>query len=271
MGDFLKGKRALVTGGASGIGLAIAERLVAGGASAVISGRNGTAGAAAETVLRRGGGDARFIAFDVTEEASVRTLIEGAVDSLGGLDILVNNAGPNGRAFGLGLVHQLPSEDFDACMKAGLYGPFWCCKYALPALIEAGQSWIVNISAVVALRAAPKMTGYAIAKSGLEALTRQIANDYGARGVRCNAVVLGTMRPGAGDVSTLPDDFDAAALDRVTARTTMVGQVGSYADAADAVLFLLSPGARFITGTSLPVDGGALAKLGYPDYTEGHD
>ena len=270
MGDYLKGKRALVTGGSTGIGLAVAKRLIAAGAEVVISGRNVEAGAVAEVELRRGGREARFIAFDAGREESVRALIDGTTDTLGGLDILVNNAGPNGRAFGLGLVHELPSDDFDACIKVGLYGPFWCCKYALPVLTKAAESWVVNISAVVALRAAPKMTGYAIAKNGLEALTRQVANDYGGQGVRANAVVLGTMRAGEGDISTLPEGFDAATLDRVTARTTMVGHVGSYADAADAVLFLLSPGARFITGVSLPVDGGGLAKLAYPDYTDVH-
>lgn len=271
MEAFLNGKVALITGGSTGMGFAIAQRIAEAGGKVVIASRNPQTGQAAEQRLRNAGHDAHFIAFDMMDEASVQAMVEAAAARHGRLDILVNNAGPNGSAFGLGLVHELSSEGFDEAMKVGIYGLFWSCKYALPHLVKAGESSVINLSAGVALRAAAKMTGYSLVKAALEALTRQIANDYARQGVRCNSLLLGTMRAEDGDISTLPAEFDSATLDKTTAGTTMVGHVGTYADAANAALFLLSPASRFITGVGLPVDGGALGKMGYPDYTETMD
>ncbi len=269
MGHYgLDGKVAVVTGSASGIGLSIARRFAAEGARIVLSGRNEQRGKDAETALRNTGADAVFVKLDVAREADIRALIDRTIDAFGALDILVNNAGPAGGDFGIGAIHELPSETFDKAMKIAAYGPFWCCKYAVPKMIAGGGGSIVNISAVAALRALPRFAGYAIAKSVLEALGRQVANDYAADGIRCNTLVVGTVRPGEGDVSTLPAGFDAAALDRIIGRTTMLGRVGRYADVAEAALFLVSPLSQYITGASIPVEGGALGKMQYPDYVD---
>jgi len=264
----LEGRVAVITGSGAGIGLAIARRFAAEGASIVLSGRNEARGQAAERALQATGAKALYVPLDVSREEQVRRLMERAVGEFGALDILINNAGPNGDDFGIGALHELPTEAFDRTMKIGAYGPFWCCKYALPKMMAGGGGAIVNISAIAAVRALPQFAGYALSKSVLATLSRQVANDYASAGVRCNTLLVGTVRPEEGDVSTLPPGFDAATLDNAIARTTMLGKVGRYADVAEAALFLASPLSRYITGASLPVEGGALGKMQYPDYVE---
>ena len=264
----LQGRVAIVTGGSSGIGLAIATRLVAAGALVMITGRNAEAGAAAQQSLTRGGGQAAFYPADIRSEAAVRSLVAETAARFGAPTLLINNAGPSGEAFGLGAVHALPAATFATAMEIGAMGALYCCQAVLPHMMAQGGGAIVNISAIAASRAIPLMGAYAMAKAALEALGRQVANDYAAHGVRCNNLLVGTVRPGPGDVSTLPDGFDHQLLDQAIATTTMAGRVGTYAEAADAALFLLSGRSRFMTGANIPVDGGATAKLAYPDYSE---
>lgn len=195
-----------------------------------------------------------------------RDIVNVAIERFGAIDILVNNAGPSGEAFGLSPIHELRTTLFDQCMHVGVYGPFWCCKYALPQVLLQERGVIINISAIAAVRGLPLMGAYAMAKAALDALGRQIANDYASQRIRCNTIVVGTVRPQENDLSTLPAGFDHAQLDDEIGKTTMVGHVGSYADVAEAALFLASPGSKYITGASLPVEGGALAKIQYPDY-----
>jgi NAD(P)-dependent dehydrogenase (short-subunit alcohol dehydrogenase family) len=263
----LAGKAALITGSASGIGLAIALKLAAAGAAIAVTSRDTARGQSAELRLRDSGARACFVPADLSREDAVRALIAASVAKLGGLDILVNNAGPSGEAFGLSPIHLLPTPTFVNTMEIGLYAPFWACKYALPRMISAGGGVILNISATAATRAIANMGAYAMAKAALEALTRQVANDYASHGVRCNSLAVGTVRPDSGDVSTLPAGFDHAALDEEIARTTMLGRVGAYADVAAAALFLVSPESRYTTGATIPVEGGALSKIRYPDYS----
>jgi NAD(P)-dependent dehydrogenase (short-subunit alcohol dehydrogenase family) len=264
----LEGKVAIITGSGAGIGLAIAKRLAAAGAKIVLSGRHVERGEAAQRLLRAASAEAVFVPADVSSEDEVRRLMETAISAFHSIAILINNAGPNGKNFGIGPLHELDSGVFDRAMKIGAYGPFWCCKYALPHMIAGGGGAIINISAVAAVRALPQFGGYAMSKSTLEALGRQVANDYAAAGIRCNTLMVGTVRPAVDDVSTLPEGFDIASLDQRIGRTTMLGTVGLYADVADAVLFLVSPQSRYITGASIPVEGGALGKLQYPDYRD---
>jgi NAD(P)-dependent dehydrogenase (short-subunit alcohol dehydrogenase family) len=268
MGQLLEGKVAVITGAGAGIGFAIAQRFAAEGASLVLAGRSEARGRAAERALQDSGAKAVYVPLDVSREEDVQTGMERAVAEFGSLDILINNAGPNGDDFGLGTLHELPTDIFDRTMKVGAYGPFWCCKYALPKMIAAGGGTLVHISAVAAVRALPHLGGYAMAKSVLEALSRQVANDYARHGIRSNTLLVGTIRPQEHDISTLPPNFNSARLDGTISRTTMLGRVGRYAEVAEAVLFLASPLSRYITGASLPVDGGALAKMQYPDYTQ---
>ncbi len=272
MTKVLAGKVAVITGSGSGIGLAIAQRFAASGARIMLCGRNRTNGEAAERSLREAGADARYMPVDVALESDVRALIDATVAQFGPPTILVNNAGPAADAFGLGPIHAVPTEMFEKTMRIGAYGAFWCVKYAIPHMIAAGEGVILNISALPATRAMPNMGAYAMAKAAMEALGRQIANDYAPHGIRCNNLVVGTVRPetgpGTADVSTLPQDFDHAALDSAVGRTTMLGSVGRYADVAAAALFLASSDSRYVTGANIPIEGGALAKVQYPDYAD---
>lgn len=263
----LSGRVAIVTGGSSGIGLAIAQRLVTAGVAVMIAGRNAAAGARAARSLTQLGGEADFVAVDVADEAAVSTLVARTAERFGSPTLLVNNAGPSGAAFGLGAIHELPASAFALAMNVGAMGALYCCRAVLPHMIGQDRGSIVNISAIAATRAIPLMGAYAMSKAALEALGRQVANDYACHNVRCNNLLVGTVRPEADDVSTLPDSFDHGSLDRAIAMTTMVGRVGTYAEAADAAQFLLSDHSRFITGASIPVDGGAVGKLAYPDYS----
>lgn len=266
--DGLTGRVAIVTGGSSGIGFAIATRLAASGAAVVISGRNAQTGLAAQEALKQSGGRAAFLQTDVTDEAAVTELVVRAASQFGPPTLLVNNAGPSGDTFGLGLVHELPTSAFADAMNVGVTGALLCCRAVLPHMMAQGSGAIVNISAIAAARAIPLMGAYAMSKAALEALGRQVANDYARHGVRCNNLQVGTVRPQSGDVSTLPDSFNHGSLDRAIAATTMAGRVGKYAEAAEAALFLLSDRSNFITGATIPVDGGATGKLAYPDYTD---
>jgi NAD(P)-dependent dehydrogenase (short-subunit alcohol dehydrogenase family) len=259
---------AVITGASTGIGFSIAKRFGAAGARIVVTSRSAEAGAKAERSLRDEGVEAVFIQADVAAEDDVRRLMDKALAAFGSINILVNNAGPNGDAFAVGLLHDLPSPTFDQAMRVGAYGPYWCCKYALPHMIAAGGGSVLNISSVAAVRALSRIVAYAMAKAALEALTRQVANDYAPYAIRCNSLLVGTVRPGPADVSTLPPGFDTSTIDATIAKTTMFGSVGVYDDTAAAALFLVSPEGRYITGVSLPVDGGALSKMQYPDYAD---
>lgn len=267
-GPGLTGRVAIVTGGSSGIGLAIAARLARAGAAVMLSSRNADTGGAARRRLLAAGGNVDFRAADVTSAAAISALVAETAARFGPPAILVNNAGPAGEDFGLGAIHELSEATFRAAMDIGAMGALLCCQAVLPHMMAQGGGVILNISAIAAVRAIPLMGAYAMSKAALEALGRQIANDYAPYGIRCNNLVVGTVRPGPDDVSTLPGDFDHRSLDLAIARTTMAGRVGDYAEAADAALFLLSDASRFITGANVPVDGGALGKLAYPDYRD---
>jgi NAD(P)-dependent dehydrogenase (short-subunit alcohol dehydrogenase family) len=251
--DF-SGRVALVTGSAGGLGQTIATRFAEAGAAVVVHYRANAAGAL--QVMQRiqaAGGKAVAVQADVANSADVDRLIRATVAAFGRLDVLVNNAARQTLA---GLLEMAPSE-WDAMIATNLRGVFLCTQAAARQMIAQGDGGaIVNITSIEAENPAPLHSHYDASKAGVLQHTRAVASELGPHGIRVNAVAPGLIwRPG------LDQDWpDGVARYRHAAP---LGRLGQPADVADACLFLASPAARWITGTSLTVDGGVMTRRIY--------
>jgi len=239
----LAGKVALVTGAGTGIGAAVARRFATEGASLVVTGRRREPLAA---VAEEAG--ARIVQGDVSDSAHVEEAVATAVGELGGLDVLVNNAGIGGR-------------NWKRVLDVNLTGAHAMAKTALPHLAERGGA-IVNIASVSGFVAFAGGSAYTVSKAGLVMLTKNLALDYGPRGVRVNAVCPGWVRTEMGDES-MDEVAGAQGISRDEAYALMARHVplrreGRPEEIAAACLFLASDEATFVTGAALVVDGGAL-------------
>lgn len=249
-GDRLAGQRALVTGGGSGIGYAIVERLVADGARvACVQRRTPRAVPAGVTVL----------AHDLSEPEDCRAAIDAAVDALGGLDLLVNNAAMAVE----GAVGETDAATWDRLMAINLRAPFLLVANALPALRAAGAGAVVNTGSIEAFAANPVHGLYAASKAGLHALTRAVAVDHGHEGIRCNAVAPGWID------TELNEGLVAAQRDPATFRAGLaalhpVGRTGRPEEVAALVSWLASAEAGFVSGQIFTVDGGRTSLLPSP-------
>jgi meso-butanediol dehydrogenase/(S,S)-butanediol dehydrogenase/diacetyl reductase len=250
----LSGSVAIVTGSTSGIGIAIARRLVVEGASVVVTGRDrerGNAVAAAidgETPAESSGDRVAFVPADLTDEWACAALVAGAVDRFGSLTILVNNAvaTDSGRA----TVDHLDTADWESALRVNVTAAMWMCRAAIPHLRSAGNGAIVNVSSRAAERASPSLPAYAASKGALNALTRAIAVDHAADGIRCNTVSPGYVLHERRDRDLDPER--KAQLEAMHLTRLATGD-----DVAAAVAFLCSDDAACITGINLPVDGGS--------------
>ncbi len=246
----LKGRRAIVTGSAAGIGAAIAERFAAEGARVVIADRNRERAEVTAARLRGKGADVFALAVDVANAASVQTMVGECVARFGGLEILVNNAG---------IVHPQDSEietttdeAWDTTLAVNLKGIFLCSKHSIPAIEAAGGGAILNISSIVALVGSyPAQIAYTASKGGVLSMSREMAVGLARRGIRVNAIcpgwtatemAMGLMR-------------DEAAFELRRLHIPM-GRMGLPAEIAATAAFLVSDEASYITGQSFPVDGG---------------
>lgn len=245
-------KTVIVTGAASGIGQGIAQRFADEGANLVVCDidearlREASAAWPASRTL------ARHV--DVSDFSQVEQLVAAAIEQFGSLDVLVNNAGV---ARG-GTVEEVTLDEWQRTIAVDLTGVFHGCRAAMPALLKARGS-IVNTASVSGLGADWGMCAYNAAKGGVVNLTRSIALDYGARGVRCNSVCPSLTR------SAMTDDMlaDEALVAKFMERLPL-GRVAEPADIAAVVAFLASDDARFVNGVNLPVDGGVMASNGQP-------
>jgi NAD(P)-dependent dehydrogenase (short-subunit alcohol dehydrogenase family) len=253
----LEGRVAIVTGATRTFGEAIARRLAEDGAAIIGVGRSTSAGEAVAARIREGGGRAAFLQTDVAQEEQVERAVAAAVRAFGRLDIVVNNAAATdvlGGGQERAAVDE-PTEIFDRFIKVGLYGPFWFCKYAIPEMTKHGGGAFVNISSAASQRAVPSFTGYGASKAGLEALTRQIAVDYGAKGIRSNALLVGAIRAPHSAAF-----FDHQAVKAQILPSLCIPRYGEPADVANVVAFLASDESAYITGAVIPVDGGGTAR-----------
>ncbi len=259
----LTGRRALVTGGARGLGEGIARALAAAGASVVLGDVLDDLGQKTAASIAESGAAAGFVHLDVTDDASWESAVSDVIEQLGGLDILVNNAGIEISA----LVIDADADDLRRMLDVNVVGNALGVKHAFRAMKPGGPAGrggaVVNISSVAATIAFPGISGYSATKSAVDRLTRVAAMESGTLGygVRVNCVYPGLVATEMG-LKLATDVVELGlfagveeAIGAVVAQTPS-GRLGEVADMADAVVFLASDAARFITGTGLAVDGG---------------
>ena len=244
----------IVTGAAEGIGWATARRFAAGGARVALLDLNGDA--ARERAATLGEGHLG-LSCDVASEDGVAAAVRSVLQAFGRLDVLVNNAGIGDQA--APTVRQEVTA-FDRVLDVHLRGTFLLCRAAGAAMLEQGAGAIVNIASIAGLAGIPGRNAYGAAKAGIAAMTRSLACEWARHGVRVNAVAPGYVRTALVDDLVRNGALDSRAIE---ARTPM-RRLAQPDEIAAAITFLASPEASFITGVTLPVDGGWLA-LGAPE------
>lgn len=251
----LEGKRALVTGAASGIGRATARLLARQGAAVVLADRDVAGGPAAAREIQQEGGQALFVACDVTRAEDCARAVQETVGAFGGLDIVANCAGIIVRRS----VVDLEEADWDRVMDVNVKSVYMVCKFAIPAMQAGGRGGsIVNISSGWGLVGGPNAAAYCASKGAVVLLTKAMAIDFGPYNIRVNCLCPGDtdtpmLREEARQLGQAESDFMAGAADRPLRR------VGTPDEIAQAALFLVSDASAYVTGTTLVVDGGGLA------------
>jgi NAD(P)-dependent dehydrogenase (short-subunit alcohol dehydrogenase family) len=253
--DVLDGQGALVTGGGSGIGLAVAHRLKADGAVVTICGRSKERLDAAVEEL---GGDIRTVVADVTVEDDVVAAVAAAADAPLGLRMAVANAGGSSQ---MGPLVATGLEEFRATVDVNVLGTFLTIKHAAPHLVRNGGGSIVAVSSIAAAVSHPYLGAYAVGKAGIDMLVKVAADELGRSNVRVNAV-----RPGLVDTELVAGIFATQdVLDSYLTQTPL-GRAGEPEEIAELIRFLAGPESAWITGQAISIDGGHSLRRG-PDYT----
>jgi NAD(P)-dependent dehydrogenase (short-subunit alcohol dehydrogenase family) len=249
----IENKCGVVTGAGQGIGRAIAMSYAREGARVVVADFNEEMGAETVRLIRESGGEASFIHGDVSIEESVKAMVAHVLDTYGHLDIACNSAA---LSRGSGPIHGFERELFDQTLEMCLTNTWLCMKHEIAAMLETGGGAIVNISSHAALRGQPFNTAYAAAKGGVNVLTQSSAGEYGSKGIRINAVSPGVIRTPGVEKYFEEQPKMAEGLKKVAA----MKRLGEPDEIAEAVTFLSSDRASFITGQLLSVDGGATVR-----------
>jgi len=252
----LKGKVSVVSGAASGIGEAVAKTFAREGAAVVIADLNEEGGNRVAGEIREAGGAAEFIRANIGRTADADAMISFAVDKFGHLDILHNNA--IGAVFGR--IGEVTPEAWRKAIDLGLTCYWYCTRKALEVMVAQGRGVIINTASVSGLGADYGLGPYNVVKSGVIALTRSVAIEYARKGIRCNCVCPGPIAtpPLLKVKESRPEVFDTIA------EGVPMGRFGRPEEIANAVLFLASDEASYVTGAALVADGGLMAHTGLP-------
>ncbi len=242
-------KTAVVTAAGAGIGRAIAVRLAAEGADVVVSDINDAAGTQTVDLITEAGGRAAYKHADVSNATDVEALMAFALNTYGRLDLAVNNAGIGAMPKP---VEEISEADWDRTVNVTLRGTFLAMRSQIAHFRSIGSGSIVNIASVAGISATPSLTPYGASKHGVVSLTRSVALENAARGIRINAVAPGAVETAA--LASLPEEAKAGYAAEVPMK-----RLGQPEEIASAVSWLLSDEAAFVTGIVLPVDGGTSA------------
>ena len=253
MALLMDGKAGLVTGAGSGIGRAGAIAFANHGGAVVVSDYDEASGQETVALIKNAGGRAEFFRCDVSEEEQVKALVDFTVDTYGSLSFAFNNAGTDGEFAPIG---EMDSAIFDRVMKINLYGVFYCMKHEVVAMEASGGGAIVNTSSSNGIVGIPRNPSYNASKFAVIGITKNVAIDYGSRGIRANA-----LAPGPTATSMLTRALDRQPPEVIAAMyaSLPMRDLLEPEDQANAAVWLCSDQARMITGATLCVDGGYLA------------
>ena len=241
----LTGKKAVVTGGGKGLGLAISAALVKAGAQVYITGRDE---AALQQAVAELGGNCSYAVFDLSEIHKIPAFTEALENDFGAIDILVNNAGINLKKDFL----ELTDEEFDRIIKTNQYAVFSFTREIAKKMVPRGKGCIIMISSMASQYGIPKVVAYSASKSAVEGMTRAMAVELSPLGVRVNCIAPGFI---ATEMSAKALNNDKERMQKVLSRTPMA-KLGQPSDIGNAVVYLCSDEAAYVTGVVLPVDGG---------------
>lgn len=246
----LQAKVGLVAGGGMGIGRKICEVFAREGAQVLVADFNEDAGRETVELIENAGGEAFFCLVDLSKEDQVKGMVETVVEKYGRLDIACNSAA---LSKGSGPIHEFERKVFDETLEMCLTNIWLCMKYEIPAMLASGGGSLVNISSNASLKGQAFNTAYATAKSGVNILTKSSADEYARQGIRINAVSPGTiLTPG------LAKYFEEQPhMEEALNKSAAMGRLGKPEEIAEAVTFLCSDRASYITGQILSVDGGS--------------